>query len=87
MVKRKRQSNSTSNNSQIDKMKTRSLTVNDNELKKLLNHIDSCKKNEGKNEIIRAFKYNATSTISRTTVKTFLKVYKKGLFKDHKYIF
>ena len=87
MGKRKRQSNSTSNNSQIDKMKTRSLTVNDNERKKLLNLIDSCKKNEGKDEIIRAFKYNATSSISRTTVKTLLKVYKKGLFKDHKYIF
>ena len=87
MGKRKRQSNSTSNNSRIDKVKTRSLNVNDNERKKLLNLIDSCKKNEGKDEIIKAFKYNATSTISRSTVKTLLKVYNKGLFKDHKYIF
>ena len=71
MGKRKRQSNSTSNNSRIDKVKTRSLNVNDNERKKLLNLFDSCKKNEGKDEIIRAFKYNATSTISKTTVKPY----------------
>ena len=80
MGKRKRQSNSTSSNSRTDKVKTRSLTVNDNERKKLLNHIDFCERNDGNNKIVRTFKYNATSIISRSSVKTLTKVFNKGLF-------
>ena len=80
MGKRKRQSNSTSSNSRTDKVKTRSLTVNDNERKKLLNHIDFCKRNDGNNKIVRTFKHNATSIISRSSVKTLIKVFNKGLF-------
>ena len=80
MGKRKRQSNSTSSNSQTDKVKTRSSTVNDNEREKLLNHIDFCKRNDENNKIVRKFKYNATSRISSSTVKTVTKFFNKGLF-------
>ena len=80
MGKRKRQSNSTLSNSRTEKVKTRSLTVNDNECKKLLNHIDFCKRNDRKTKIVRTFKYNATSIISRRSVKTLTKVFNKGLF-------
>ena len=78
MGKRKRQS--TSSNPRTYKVKTRSLTVNDNERGKLLNHIDSCKRNDGKDKIVRICKYNATSSISRSTVKTLTKFFNKGLF-------
>ena len=80
MGKRKRKSNSTSRNSQTDKVKTRSSTVNNNEREKLLNHIGSCKRNDGKDKIVRICKYNATSSISRSTVKTLTKFFNKGLF-------
>ena len=82
MGKRKRQSNSTSSNSRTDKVKTRSSTVNDNERKKLLNHIDFFKRNDVNNKIVRTFKYNATSIISRSSVKTLTKVFNKGLFLE-----
>ena len=77
MGKRKHQS---SRNTRSDKVKTRSLTVNDDERKKLLNHIDFCKRNDGNNKIVRTFKHNATSIISRSSVKTLIKVFNKGLF-------
>ena len=80
MGKRKRQSNSTSSNSRTEKVKTKTLTVNDNERKKLLNHIDFCKRNDRKTKIVRTFKYNATSIISRSSVKTLTKDFYKGLF-------
>ena len=80
MGKRKCQSNSISSNFRTDKVKTRSSTVNDNERKKLLNHIDFFKRNDVNNKIVRTFKYNATSIISRSSVKTLTKVFNKGLF-------
>ena len=83
MGKRKHQSNSTSSNTRIDKVKTRSLTVYNNEREKLLNHTDSCKRNDGINKTVKTFKYNATNRISSNTVKTSLKFYNKGLFKKH----
>ena len=80
MGKRKHQSNSTLSNSRTDKRKTRSSTVYNNVREELLNHIDSCKRNEGKDETVRIFKYNATSIISCKYVKTFTKFLNKGLF-------
>ena len=86
MGKRKHQSNSTLSNSRTDKRKTRSSTVYNNVCEELLNHIDSCKRNDGINKTVRTFKYNATSTISRRTVKTITKFFNKGLFNVHKFL-
>ena len=80
MGKRKHQSNSTLSNSRTDKRKTRSSTVYNNVREELLNHIDSCEKNEGKDETVRTFKYNATNRISSSYVKITTKFLNKGLF-------
>ena len=86
MGKRKHQGNSTSSISRIDKVKTRSSTIYNNEREKLLNHIDSCERKDVRDKTVRTFKYNATSTISRRTVKTITKFFNKGLFNVHKFL-
>ena len=80
MGERKRQSNSASKYFPIKLKKTRSSTVNDNVREKLLNHLDSCKRNDVGDKIIRTCKYNASSRISRSTVENLLKFYNKGWF-------
>ena len=80
MGKRKCQSNRASSDSPVEKRKTRSSTVNENERKKLLNHFDTCERNDVGDKIVRTCKYNATSKIKRSTVHNLTKFYNKGLF-------
>ena len=80
MGKRKCLSNRASSDSPVEKRKTRSSTVIDNKRKKLLNHLESCERNEVEDKIVRTCKYNATSKIKRTTVHNLFEFYNKGMF-------
>ena len=80
MDESKFQINSVLSNSPTEKTKISRSTVKYFDCEKLLNEIDSCKRNNVRDITVRTFKYNAIRKISRGTVRNLLKCFNKGLF-------